>query len=231
MIERIVFTRRTEKIQLTEFFVGNSILVLSFSHTRSVSITSSNSLRVCVYRFVFTCALHVKSSSTFDSTPRQLHRGFAFVPRSFLLFLLSPFRRFVSTTCCFFFYSFLHLVSLSFFIFTFFKILFISKSGAPVHVRIFSRARLRRLSVRPHVNNLAYKLIYFRSRFRVSRYLVCLIVNVVTIPFFRCIIRLSFISPPPSLSLSLTLYFLDLNETSLADVFLFFFFRFDTYGF
>lgn len=99
-----------------------------------------------------------------------------------------------------FFYSFLHLVSLSFFIFTFFKILFISKSGAPVHVRIFSRARLRRLSVRPHVNNLAYKLIYFRSRFRVSRYLVSLIVNVVTIPFFRCVIRLSFISPPLSLS-------------------------------
>ena len=101
------------------------------------------------------------------------------------------------------FYSFLHLVSLSFFIFTFFFILFISKSGAPVHVRIFSRARLRRLSVCPHVNNLAYKLIYFRSRFRVSRYLVFLIVNVVTISFYRCVMRLSFIS----LSLSYTLFF------------------------
>lgn len=151
---------------------------------------------MCVYRFVFTCALHVKSSSTFDSTPR-LHRGFAFVPRSFLLFLLSPFRRFVSTTYCFLFFP------SSCISFLFFFTLFISKSGAPVHVRIFSRARLRRLSVRPHVNNLAYKLIYFRSRFRVSRYLVSLIVNVVTISFFRCVIGLSFIS----LYLSHTLFF------------------------
>lgn len=128
----------------------------------------------------------------------------------------------------FFFYSFLHLVSLFVFIFTFFFfILFISKSGAPVHVRIFSRARLRRLSVRPRVNNLAYKFIYFRSRFRVSRYLVSLIVNVVTISFFRCVIRLPFISLSPTH----TLYFLNLSETSLSDVFLFFFFCFDTHGF
>lgn len=157
---------------------------------------------MCVYRFVFTCALHVKSSSTFDSTPR-LHRGFAFVPRSFLLFLLSPFRRFVSTTYRFFLFFPSSCISFLFHFYFFFFILFISKSGAPVHVRIFSRARLRRLSVRPHVNNLAYKLIYFRSRFRVSRYLVSLIVNVATISFFRCVIRLSFIS----LSVSYTLFF------------------------
>lgn len=181
---------------------------------------------MCVYRFVFTCALHVKSSSTFDSTPR-LHRGFAFVPRSFLLFLLSLLFVDLFLPRTVFFYSFLHLVSLFVFIFTFFFILFISKSGAPVHVRIFSRARLRRLSVRPRVNNLAYKFIYFRSRFRVSRYLVSLIVNVVTISFFRCVIRLFFISLSPTH----TLYFLNLSETSLSDVFLFFFFRFDTHGF
>lgn len=96
-----------------------------------------------------------------------------------------------------------------------------------MHVRIFSRARLRRLSVRPRVNNLAYKFIYFRSRFRVSRYLVSLIVNVVTISFFRCVIRLPFISLSPTH----TLYFLNLSETSLSDVFLFFFFCFDTHGF
>lgn len=118
-------------------------------------------------------------------------------------------------------------ISFRFHFYFFFFILFISKSGAPVHVRIFSRARLRRLSVRPRVNNLAYKFIYFRSRFRVSRYLVSLIVNVVTISFFRCVIRLPFISLSPTH----TLYFLNLSETSLSDVFLFFFFCFDTHGF
>lgn len=178
------------------------ILVLSFSHIYSVS-PSNELYSACTCTCVCVCvcidsSLHALSmSSLVDSLASVGISRLRALPASRFYYFYFFF--FVNLFLSYIFFSLRASLYLSLFL----PILFISKSGAPVHVRIFS-CSFTPLKRPPRDIQKMYKLIYF--------YLVSVIVTtiflVVVLPFFffSSIKKKNFSLPPPSLPFNFYLY-------------------------
>lgn len=155
----------------TEFFTYTRPLFLT--HTLSLPLTNST-LRVRVRVYVCVCidsSLHALSmSSLVDSLASVGISRLRALPASRFYYFYFFF--FVNLFLSYIFFSLRASLYLSLFL----PILFISKSGAPVHVRIFS-CSFTPLKRPPRDIQKMYKLIYF--------YLVSVIVTTIFLPSCR----------------------------------------------